>query len=262
MHQSDFSKLKEMNIQSDVVFANQADRFSYDEIEYNGHVARMITTAQRGVGKNRNTALLYATADICVFSDDDVRYVDGYREKIIDAFKEVKDADVLIFNLKSGSERHQKLNTAIKRVRFWNAMKYGAVRIVVKLEVIQKANIWFTTLFGGGCKYPSGEDSLWMIDALRKGLRIYTYPLIIGEVKIQESTWFKGYNEEYFFNRGAFAQAALPRIKYVIFMYYLVRFRQLVKLPLKEMIKLMCVGARCFKQGVSYDEWRSRSFPK
>ena len=46
MHQKDFSKIEQMNINSDVVFANQADTTSMDEMEFNGHRARMITTVR------------------------------------------------------------------------------------------------------------------------------------------------------------------------------------------------------------------------
>jgi len=258
MHQTDFSKIKEMNIQSNVVFANQTDRYSYEELEFDGHTARMVTTAQCGVGNNRNTALLSAKGDICLFADDDVCYVDGYAEKIIEAFREILDADVLIFNLTSQSQRKQKQNSVIKRCRLWNILSYGTYRIAFRLDKVQKANIWFTQLFGGGCKYPSGEDSMWLLDALRKGLRIYTHPLVIGEVKQEDSTWFKGYDEEYLFGRGAWTQAALPRIKYVMFLYYLVRLRHLTEVPIKKMIKAMCSGAKSFKQGITYKEWSSQ----
>ena len=36
MRQNDFSKIREMNIHSDVVFANQCDHTSYEEIEFDG----------------------------------------------------------------------------------------------------------------------------------------------------------------------------------------------------------------------------------
>lgn len=65
MHQKDFSKLEEMNIHSDIVYANQCDCTSYEELEFDGHIAKMISTETRGVGKNRNIALMYASADVC-----------------------------------------------------------------------------------------------------------------------------------------------------------------------------------------------------
>ena len=77
MHQKDFSLLKKMNINSDVVFANQSDETRYDELEFEGGIAKMITTSTRGVGINRNLTLMYANDDVCLLADDDLEYVDG-----------------------------------------------------------------------------------------------------------------------------------------------------------------------------------------
>ena len=83
MHQRDFFKIKEMNIRSDVFFAKQADTTALEEIEFEGHKARMLTTDTRGVGVNRNMALQYAKGDICLFADDDVTYHDDVEEKVL-----------------------------------------------------------------------------------------------------------------------------------------------------------------------------------
>ncbi len=260
MHQKDFSKIKEMNIQSDIIFANQADRNSYDEIVFNGYKARMITTTQRGVGRNRNIGLLYATADICLFADDDVIYTKGYREKIIDAFEDIKDADVIIFNLISKNlNRPQRINLRKKRVRLYTALKYPSPRIAVKLESVQKKNIWFSVLFGGGSKYLSGEDSLWLLDAICKGLKVYTHPLVIGEVMQNQSLWFQGYNKEFFFSKGAWCQLALPKLKYFVFLHYILRFRNLKDITAVEMLKMLFAGANSFKRGISYQEWNNKT---
>ena len=40
-----------------------------------------------------------ASSDIVVLADDDVHYVDDYEEKIIKAFEEKPDADMIIFNI-------------------------------------------------------------------------------------------------------------------------------------------------------------------
>ena len=59
-------------------------------------------------------------------------------------------------------------------------------------------------LFGGGAKYSNGEDSLFIHDCLKKGLKIYAVPVIIGHEMEREggSTWFSGYNEKFFYDRG------------------------------------------------------------
>ena len=40
MHQNDFSKIKEMNVHSDIVYANQCDHTSFEEIKFERPLSR------------------------------------------------------------------------------------------------------------------------------------------------------------------------------------------------------------------------------
>ena len=116
MKQSDFSKIKEMNLSTAAVIANQADDTRYDETQISGHTIKMITTTTRGVGINRNIALSYADGDILLLADDDVKYKDSYSNLVLDAFRKVPEADALIFNIDIiGLDKAGRKNTAIKR---------------------------------------------------------------------------------------------------------------------------------------------------
>lgn len=48
----------------------------------------------------------------------------------------------------------------------------------------------------------NGEDSLFLHDCLEKGLKIYRTSVQIGHEKAGESTWFKGYTDKFFYDRG------------------------------------------------------------
>ena len=65
--------------------------------------------------------------------------------------------------------------------------------------------------FGGGCPHSSGEDSLFLCDCYRKGLRVWTHPYVLCCCKKDDSTWFRGYNEKYFIDKGCWLSLALPR---------------------------------------------------
>ena len=84
---------------------------------------------------------------------------------------------------------------------------------------IDKSCLAFSTLYGGGAKFSSGEDSLFIRDAMRKGLKMYTCPLVIAEVKQEESSWFKGYNDKFFIDKGVLLANAFPALKH-LFVYY------------------------------------------
>lgn len=242
MHQKDFSKIEQMNIHSDVVFANQADRTSFDELEFNGCCARMITTNTRGVGINRNLALTYAKGDICLFADDDVVYNDDAEEKVLAEFEAHPDADIIIFHFDTDSDRKQVKYNKTKKCRGLYKMPWGAIRVAFKLNSIKKANVWFTTLFGGGCIFPSGEDSMWLQEVKRKGLTFYVSKETIGKVSFEDSTWFTGFDEKMYYGKGAFYQAVHPKTKYLWMMYFAFRTVKISELSFCARLKLMYDG--------------------
>jgi glycosyltransferase involved in cell wall biosynthesis len=253
MHQRDFSKIQQMNIHSNVVFANQCDRTSYEEIDFDGKVAKMISTETRGVGKNRNIALTYATADILLLSDDDMCYTDTYAEDILLEFEKYPDADVIIFNILSNDDKRKQVeNKKVKKLKKISRMPYGAPRIALRRDAWQKSNVWFTTLFGGGAKYTNGEDSMFLNALRRSGLTIYVSNVFIGTVDMSTSCWYNGVNEEYFFNKGAYLKAMKFRFSFFWEVYYVVRLKSY--LPIKEKFYWIKKGKKAFKEQRSYSD--------
>lgn len=202
MHASGEALAETMNLQTDAIIVNQCDTYSYEEFDRKGHKIRMFSMAERGVGLSRNTALMRADADIVLFSDEDIRYVDGYEEIILKAFSENPDADGMTFNLTVDPRRKTYENTEKKRIRFYNYGRYPTYALAVRRDAVTKARVYFSLLFGGGAKYSNGEDSMFFHDCLKKGLHLYATTETIGEEIYRESTWFKGYNEKFFFDRG------------------------------------------------------------
>ena len=256
MHQNDFSKIKEMNIHSNVVFANQCDRTSYEEIEFEGHTAKMISTQTRGVGVNRNLALTYANAEYCLFADDDLKYVDGLEDIVVSEFEAHPDADIFIFHLDTDDEKRKQVSYSKTRKhgRF-ERMPWGGVRIAVRLSSVRKANVWFTTLFGGGCVFPSGEDSTWLIEAKRKGLKFYVSDKTIGTVSFEESTWFTGADEKFYFGKGAFYAANHPKSISLWMLYFALRTRNAGELTFSEKIKWMKIGKKGYREMKGFSEF-------
>lgn len=152
---------KKLNIETDAIIANQNGKNEYLEKKNGKHRIRLISTDTKGVGKNRNIGLIYSNADICILSDDDMRYKDGYIDIIKNAFEKLPDADVIIFNIETIGDRdgvsNRRINKKIKKINFLNFMNYGAARLAFKLDSIKKNNIYFSTMFGGGARYSSGK---------------------------------------------------------------------------------------------------------
>ena len=254
MGQTDFSKLEQMNIHSDVIFANQADRTEKQVLEFEGHTATMITTDTRGVGKKRNIALLHANAGICLFADDDVTYVDNMEQLVVGEFEAHPDADVMIFHLEPDDPtRPQKKYPKTKKCGSLTRMPWGGCRIAVRLESLKKANVWFSTLFGGGCVFPSGEDSMWLKNAKKRGLTFYVSDKTIGSVSVANSSWFTGYNEKFFYAKGVYYRAMYPRSQWLWRLYFALRLRSSLSFP--EKMRWMKWGSRGYEQMVSFDDF-------
>ena len=204
MNQVDHSLIDKMKIQSDAIIINQCDKYNYEELNIDNNSIRIYSLNEKGVGLSRNNALMRSRADICLFSDDDVSYMNDYKEEVINAFEENPKADIIVFNVPSTNvDRPEYIINKYRRVRFHNCMRYGKFRIAARVDSIKASNTYFSLLFGGGAKYGSGEDTLFLTESLKKGLRIYASPTQIGTVTHNDSTWFKGYTEKFFKDKGA-----------------------------------------------------------
>lgn len=254
MNQRDDSLYDEMNLKTDAVFGNQCDGYSYNEYHKNRNTLKIVSTKDRGVGKNRNNCILYAQGDYLIFADDDMVYEHDYEEAVISAFNKIPQADIIVFDLEylntifKGKKRKIK---KIHRLHFFNSMRYGAARIAVKRESLIKNNVWFSLLYGGGAPYSSGEDSLFIREALRKNMRIYAYPKVIAKVKQEKSSWFMGFNDKYYRDKGVLIANMFPIIKYVMLLYFTWRLRKTSeKYSMMRIFKLMREGLDEFNKGI------------
>lgn len=226
MNQEDASLLERMHIQSDAIVVNQGRPFQWREFWKASHRIRLLCCEELGVGLSRNTALMRATGDICLFADDDLVYRDGYAEKLAGAFGALPDADVLVFNIHSmGARKRRYQIQKTKRVHWFNFARYGAARMAVRRSSIFRQHISFSLLFGGGAQYGSGEDTLFLHDCLRAGLKIYAVPISLADVDDSTSSWFRGYDEKFLMDRGALHQAMYARMAFIQSLVYLLRHK-------------------------------------
>ena len=218
--QVDFSLFMKMNIRCDTIIANQHNYNCFSETYINGYRVRMITTDTKGVGINRNLAMQLSEADICLLADDDVIYTDSAIDDILKAFEEEPMADIIGFSLSGNIPENARINVKNGRT----LRNFGAACMAYRNISIKKACLSFSRLFGGGSKFSSGEDSLFCVQARAAGLKIYQRTEIIGIHGGRESTWFNGYTDKFYRDKGVFFAAAYPRTK--IFMCAQLLFRR------------------------------------
>ncbi len=235
-----------MNLQTDSIVINQCDENSYAEYDYKGHNIRCYSFNERGVGLSRNNALMRATADIILFSDEDIVYEEGYADKIIKAYEEYPDADMLLFNIDVEADRATYHTTVPSRVHRWNCGRYPTYSFSCRRESIHKANVTFNLLFGGGARYSNGEDSLFIDECLRKGLKIYALPVLLGREVKRPSTWFNGYNDKFFYDRGVLYKYLYGRLAKAMAYRFLYKHKSvmLTEKTFKEAYALMKKGIK------------------
>ena len=250
MHQTDHSLLEKMNIQTDAIVVNQCDRNEIEEFEYKNHKIKWLSLNERGVGLSRNTALMRADADILLFADDDIVYEDGFAQKVIDFFKNHPRVSFAVFNIQSlNPDRPEFLDTKDKKLNFTNSLKYGACRVAVRREKALKANISYSLLFGGGAPHKAGEDNLFITNCLQKGLKGMASKIMLGTVKQEESSWFDGYNEKYYTDRGALFCAMYGKMaKPMILLFELKSILRKSNVKLFERIRYEFKGVKEFKK--------------
>lgn len=238
-----------MHLESDAVIINQTDHFSHEEYTHNGRRIQCFSTNEKGVGISRNEALMRAEGEILLFSDEDIVYDKGYAKEVLDAFKKYPGADFLLFNMRVGASRATYHTKKFHRVRIWNAGRYPTYSFAVKRDKLLASRVMFSLLFGGGARYSNGEDSLFLRDCLRYGLRVYAVPTELGMERERESTWFKGYTDKFFLDRGVLYYFLYGKLAYLMAVRFITVHGRVMcrEIPKKNALALMKKGIASVK---------------
>lgn len=245
-----YSLLETMNIDTDILVMNQTKNKVDSPIinmkSASGYRIKIINLNEQGLGISRETALLRASGDILLFTDDDVTYYDNYVEIVSNAFRHNPQADLIFFKvdrLNCASRPVPKQEAGFKRVPFYKALRFGTVNIAVRNRCVKRHNMHFDNVFGSKV-YPSGEDSLFIWNAARSGLAMYSCDTPIAVTDVDESSWFTGYNREYLENRGALWYRISPNLYPIFSLAYVLKNRRLFsdEFSIFEMLRIMNRG--------------------
>lgn len=243
--------VEKMNLKTDGILINQQDENYYNKFNYKKNTIQEYSFDERGVGLSRNTALQRATADICIVSDDDMVYEEDYIETIEKAYRDNPEADMILFNVRihENGEVIEK-SSYNGKIHYLNSLKYGTVTFTFKRNAVYKNRIAFSLLFGGGARFSNGEDNLFLWDCLKSGMQVYANGNVIADVYNEQSSWFEGYNEKYFLDRGALFEALTPKYSTLLIYQYALRKKDIFKkeFTVSEAISLMKKGKRDYKK--------------
>ncbi len=155
----------------------------------NEHV-RVVNSFGYGLTKSRNLAIQHALGDICLIADDDVEYTKDFGDIIKQAFKNYTDASIIKFKIdtfcgnsyKSYPQQSKRLTTRK------DIISASSIEIAFKRKAILKNNVSFNINFGLGSYFTSGEEYLFLKEALKKGLNIYFENKYVVKHALEHST--------------------------------------------------------------------------
>lgn len=208
MHQKDATIIQRTNIQTDVVIINQCNSDMIEEFDFinkNGHKchAKFISTTERGLSKSRNMAINNSWGDICLICDDDEVLENDYESKILDAYTQHENKEIILFvverkDLPNGKKYPKEEGS----VGFKQILQSSSVQVTFRRKEVLNKNVQFDVLLGSGTGNGGGEDNKFLLDCKKAKLSLYYKPICIGAVMPGESVWFNGFNKKYMINRG------------------------------------------------------------
>lgn len=195
--------IKQLNLHKVTIINQIPDRCDNKSEEFNIGNIKWINVDQKGLSKSRNLALEITSSDYIYLTDDDVVLNDKFKETVIDSIESNPAVDILAFQVSGIERKFKEYSSEEIDINYINSMKLSSVQLVMKSDFIKKNNLYYDELFGTGSKYRMGEENIFLFDALKKSAKIKYIPREIAKVHLGESSWFNGFNEKYFFDRGA-----------------------------------------------------------
>ena len=137
---------------------------------------------ERGVSRSRNRAIDLASAEICLLGDDDQVYVPDVCDRVEDAFVRFPEADIITFMEKTAPDgvlrkSYPRRTRPHSLISIW---KVRAPEIAFRLSRVREVVLYFDEAFGYGSRYIANEESIFLADALRKGLKLIFVPDLIS----------------------------------------------------------------------------------
>ncbi|MRI84621.1 glycosyltransferase [Aerococcaceae bacterium WS4759] len=201
---------------------NSVIRKSINNIEW-------VDIDQKGLSKSRNFGLLQANSELIYLTDDDVILGKDFKEIVISSFLKNNEADILAFQVNGINKKYKNYPEKKLRIGYLKSLKLSSVQLVIKTEFIKKNNLLYDELFGAGSLYKMGEENIFLFDSLKKKANIKYIPLEIAQVYIGDSSWFSGYDEKYFFDRGAIFFRMFGSVAYLYSFIFCFRKKKLYK---------------------------------
>ncbi len=198
---------------------------------------------EKGLSKSRNRALQHATADLCLLSDDDIHYAESAQRIVIDAFNANPSADIITFQTQTpdGALFNKRYPTRHRRHTRRTIMRVTSYEIAFRTASIRAAGLRFDERFGLGADFPTGEENIFLLDALRHGLKLYYVPAPIA-VHPACSSGSDFHNPELIAAKGAMFHRMFGAAAWLVSLAFACKKYRLSPVGCRRFYALMCRG--------------------
>lgn len=138
----------------------------------------IVTSATRGLSRNRNIALAAARGEILLIADDDVSYTPAQLCSVIEAFGSYPEEDILTFRYVSENAPKRYPDHTFPLDHPAKGYYPTSFEIAIRRSSLPP-DLRFDENFGIGALFPCGEEDLFLLEARRRGLRERFLPITI-----------------------------------------------------------------------------------
>lgn len=159
-----------------LLIVNQSSKTS---IENSSPKIRLIHSEENGLSKSRNLALTHALGKICVFTDDDVVFLEDFDDKIKRAFAEFPESSLIRFQYESQSGLPAKKYPSQPQAHLskMDLLNLSSVEMVINQKKINKKGIRFNEHFGlGSSVFEMGEEQVFAAEIRKTGGQLSYFP--------------------------------------------------------------------------------------
>lgn len=208
MHQKGLQMINHAQITCKAVVINQCNE---EKIEYSkDHKQVVFSTKERGLSRSRNMAIEKSNADVCLIADDDEVFVPDVESRVLKAYQEHTQADIIAFIVENASGFGEKVRNDKKKYsnktfecNLLNTLHISSWQISFKRKAIIDKGLRFDTMMGSGTGHGGQEESKFLADCLKAGLRIWYVPIVIARMDDSHpSQWFHSFDQKFFYDRG------------------------------------------------------------
>ncbi|MDO4319398.1 MAG: glycosyltransferase [Bacteroidales bacterium] len=133
----------------------------------------------RGLSKNRNNCLRHSRSDIALIADDDIEYTPTAFKDIIECFMNNPSCEIGLFRYSGADNKTYPEGMINVRKKLPGHHYVSSIEIAIR-KCPNTRPLIFDEDFGLGAPiFQSGEESLFIWNAIRSGVNIIMFPFVI-----------------------------------------------------------------------------------